>query len=67
MIVTILDYSCSTVSVYEVPKALEELDGDDIVSKMGFKLSDVSYMISNNEELTVLVITNGTKQKLKFK
>lgn len=67
MIVTILDYSCNTVSVYEVPKALEELDGDDMVSKLGFKLSDVSYMISNNEELTMYVITKGTKQGLKFK
>lgn len=33
------------VIVKDVPKELEELDGDDICSEMGYKMSNVCYMI----------------------
>ena len=45
MIIAVLDYECGNVIVKDVPKELEELDGDDICSEMGYKSSNVCYMI----------------------
>lgn len=45
MKIVVLDYECGDVIVKDVPKELEELDGDDICSEMGYKSSNVCYMI----------------------
>lgn len=45
MKIAVLDYECENVIVKDVPKELEELDGDDICSEMGYKMSNVCYMI----------------------
>lgn len=48
MKIAVLDYECGDVIVKDVPKELEELDGDDICSEMGYKSSNVCYMIIEN-------------------
>lgn len=45
MKIAVLDYECGDVIVKDVPKELEELDGDGICSEMGYKMSNVCYMI----------------------
>lgn len=45
MKIAVLDYERGDVIVKDVPKELEELDGDDICSEMGYKISNVCYMI----------------------
>ncbi len=49
MIIAILDYVVGEVVIKEVPKDFEELDGDDILTSMGYNMSDTCYMITEHE------------------
>lgn len=45
MIIAVLDYNVGEIFIGDVPKDMEELDGDDICEAMGFKASQTEYMI----------------------
>lgn len=45
MKIAILDFTTGEVIIEEVPEKWHLLDGDDIISEMGYRLSDVEYMI----------------------
>ena len=62
MKIVILDYTIGEVIVKEVPEKWYLLDGDDIISEMGYRLSDVSYMIVDNN-LSININTEPLKIK----
>ena len=66
MIIVILDYSIGEVIIKEVPQELQELDGDDILTNMGYSMNNIEYMISNNE-LLVNIDTKDCSSKLTLK
>ena len=45
MKIAILDFITGEVTIEEVPEKWHLLDGDDIISEMGYRMSDVEYMI----------------------
>lgn len=45
MIMAVLDYTTGEVIIKKVPKELEELDGDDLLTNMGFDSSNTEYMV----------------------
>lgn len=45
MKIAILDFTTGEVIIEEVPEKWHLLDGDDIISEMGYRLSEVDYMI----------------------
>lgn len=45
MKIAILNYTTGEVTIEEVPEKWHLLDGDDIISEMGYRLSDVEYII----------------------
>lgn len=45
MKIAILDFTTGEVIIEEVPEKWHLLDGDDIISEMGYRMSDVEYMI----------------------
>lgn len=45
MKIAILDFITGEVTIEEVPEKWHFLDGDDIISEMGYRMSDVEYMI----------------------
>ncbi len=49
MIIIIMDYSVGEVIIREVPKDFEELDGDDILTNMGYSMSNTNYMIADSD------------------
>lgn len=49
MKVTILDYSTGEVFIRNVPAQWQDLEGREIMEKMGFKHSTVEYMFSNSD------------------
>jgi len=66
MIIVILDYNVGEVIIKNVPKEYEELDGDDILTNMGYKMSNTNYMIADNE-LDVHIDTKDCSSKLTLK
>lgn len=62
MKIAILDYTIGEVIVKEVPKKWHLLDGDDIISEMGYRMSEVSYMIVDNN-LSLNINTEPLKIK----
>lgn len=58
MKIAVLEYSTGEVIIKDVPKELEELDGDDIAENMGFKASAVCYMIVG-DNLHISINTQG--------
>lgn len=63
MKIAVLDYNTGEIIVRDVPCSLENLDGDDICTQMGFKQSNVEYMIADNI-LPVDICTEGCKLNL---
>ena len=49
MKIAVLDYCIGEVIIKDVPESLENLDGDDICTQMGFKQSNVEYMIVDDQ------------------
>lgn len=66
MKIVILDYSVGEVIIKDVPKELEELEGDDICTNMGFKMSNICYMIVD-QELEININVKGCSSKLTIK
>ena len=66
MIITILDYSVGEVIISTVPKEYEELDGDDILTNMGYSMSSTDYMIVD-DDLTINIDIKGCSSKLTLK
>ena len=66
MIITILDYNVGEVIIKNVPKEYEELDGDGLLTNMGYSMSNTEYMIVNND-LKVNIDTKGCSSKLTLK
>ena len=46
MIISILYYSTGEVIIGEIPKKLQKLEGDALIEALGYKPSEVAYMIS---------------------
>lgn len=46
MIISILCYSTGEVVIGEVPRKLQELEGDALIKALGYKPSEVAYMTS---------------------
>lgn len=66
MKIIILDYTKGKVIIKEVPEKWHLLDGDDIISEMGYRMSEVEYMIVTNK-LKVTIDTKDCKAELNLK
>lgn len=67
MIAVILDYSVGEVIIKDIPQELEGLDdGDMILTDMGYKLSNIEYMIADNS-LSISIDTKCYSSKLTLK
>lgn len=51
MTIAVLNYETGEVIIKRVPENLQELDGDDILTNMGFKASNTEYMIVDGNML----------------
>lgn len=58
MKIAVLDYCIGEVIIKDVPESLKNLDGDDICTQMGFKQSNVEYMITD-DILPIYIDTEG--------
>lgn len=58
MKIAILDYQDGSIIIKDVPKELEELDGDDILTNMGFSQNSTEYMIADGQ-LPISIKTKG--------
>lgn len=58
MKIAILDYQDGSIIIKDVPKELEELDGDDILTNMGFSQNSTEYMIAD-DQLPINIETKG--------
>lgn len=58
MKITILDYQNGSIIIKDVPRELEELDGDDILTNMGFSQNSTEYMIVD-DQLSISIKTQG--------
>lgn len=54
MYIAVLMFETGEVIIKEVPKELEELDGDDILTNMGFDIGNTEYMVVDGE-LPILI------------
>ena len=52
MKIVVLDYTVGEVIIRDIPKEYEKLDGDDILTNMGFSMSNTNYMVVY-DELTI--------------
>ena len=58
MKITILDYQDGSIIIKDVPKELEKLDGDDILTNLGFSQNTTEYMIVD-DQLPISIETKG--------
>ena len=58
MKIAILDYQDGSIIIKDVPEELEELDGDDILTNMGFSQNSTEYTIIN-DQLPISIETIG--------
>lgn len=58
MKIAILDYQDGSIDIKDVPKELEELDGDDILTNMGFGQNFTEYIIVD-DQLPISIETKG--------
>ena len=58
MKIAILDYQDGSIIIKDVPKELEELDGDDILTNIGFSQNSTEYMIAD-DQLPISIETKG--------
>lgn len=66
MKIAILDFTKGVVTIEEVPEKWKLLDGDDIISEMGYRISNVDYMIVDNE-LPISIDTKECKLNINLK
>nr|DAM84403.1 MAG TPA: hypothetical protein [Caudoviricetes sp.] len=58
MKIVILDYQDGSIIIKDIPKELEDLDGDDILTNMGFSQNSTEYMITDGQ-LPISIETKG--------
>lgn len=58
MKIVILDYQDGNIVIKDIPKYLEDLDGDDILTNMGFSQNSTEYMIVD-DQLPISIETKG--------
>lgn len=56
--IIVLDYEAGYISIKDIPKELEELDGDDILTDMGFDIAGTTYM-TVDDRLPISIETKG--------
>lgn len=66
MKIAVLDFNKGEVIIEEVPEKWKLLDGDDIISEMGYRISDVEYMVVTSD-LDVTIDTENCKLKINLK
>lgn len=66
MIIAVLDYNVGEVYIGDVPKDMEDMDGDDICETMGFKASQTEYMIVD-DSLPIRINTKYCTSKTTLK
>lgn len=52
----ILDYAGLFVEIADIPKEYEELDGDDMLCRMGYDISNICYLIVDGD---IPIFCNG--------
>lgn len=60
MFITILEYSTGEVIIEAVPERFQNLDGDDILTNMGYNSNNTEYMIVDND-LHLIIDTDNTR------
>lgn len=58
MKIVVLEYYLGEVIIKDIPKDIEDLDGDDILTEMGFNIGATEYMIVD-DDLHVIINTKG--------
>lgn len=58
MKIAILDYQDGSIIIKDVSKELQKLDGDDILTNMGFSQNSTEYMIVD-DQLPISIETQG--------
>lgn len=58
MKIAILDYQDGSIIIKDIPKELEDLDGDGILINMGFSQNSTNYMIVD-DQLPISIETKG--------
>lgn len=58
MKIVILDYQDGSIIIKDIPKELENLDGDDILTNMGFSQNSTEYIITD-DQLPISIETKG--------
>lgn len=58
MKIVVLEYYLGEVIIKDIPKDIEDLDGDDILTEMGFNQGATEYMIVD-DELHLTINTKG--------
>lgn len=64
MYIAILMFETGEVIIRKVPTELEELDGDDILTNMGFDIGNVEYMVVEDELPILIDLPNHTSRIL---
>ena len=66
MKIVVLEYYLGEVIIKDIPKNIEDLDGDDILTEMGFNQSATEYMIVE-DDLSLTIDTQGYTSKTTLK
>lgn len=66
MKIVMLEYYLGEVIIKDVPKDIEDLDGDDILTEMGFNQGATEYMIVE-DDLSLTIDTQGCSSKITIK
>lgn len=53
MKIIVLDYVKGGINIKDIPKEFEELDGDDILTDMGFDIAGTTYMIVDDLSIDI--------------
>lgn len=64
MYIAVLMFETGEVIIKKVPKELEELDGDDILTNMGFDIGNTEYMVVDGELPILIDLPNHTSRIL---
>lgn len=63
MKIVVLEYYLGEVIIKDIPKDIEDLDGDDILTEMGFNQGATEYMIVE-DDLNLTINTQGCSSKI---
>jgi hypothetical protein len=66
MKIVVLEYYLGEVIIKDVPKDIEDPDGDDILTEMGFNQGATEYMIVE-DDLSLTIDTQGCSSKITIK